>query len=103
MLFRSRPAIKDPLTSVDQYDKIILCYPIWWHTAPMTVGTFLETYDLTGKKIYPVSQLASMDSSQYEESVVFIKDCAKGAVVEEGIFTKDNTAIQTYVNQIISE
>lgn len=99
----ARPAIKDPLASVAQYDKIILCYPIWWHTAPMTVGTFLETYDLTGKKIYPVSQSASMDRSQYEESITFIKGCAKGAAVDEGIFSKDNTAIQTYVNRIINE
>ena len=99
----ARLAIKDPLASVAQYDKIILCYPIWWHTAPMTVGTFLESYDLTGKKIYPVSQSASMDRSQYEESVTFIKDCAKDAVVDEGIFSKDNTAIQTYVNRIINE
>lgn len=99
----ARPAIKDPLASVAQYDKIILCYPIWWHTAPMTVGTFLESYDLTGKKIYPVSQSASMDRSQYEESVTFIRGCAKGASVEEGIFSKDNTAIQNYVNKIIND
>ena len=99
----ARPAIKDPLASVAQYDKIILCYPIWWHTAPMTVGTFLESYDLTGKKIYSVSQSASMDRSQYEESVTFIRGCAKGASVEEGIFSKDNTAIQNYVNKIIND
>lgn len=99
----ARPAIKDPLASVAQYDKIILCYPIWWHTAPMTVGTFLESYDLTGKKIYSVSQSASMDQSQYEESVTFIRGCAKGASVEEGIFSKDNTAIQNYVNKIIND
>ena len=50
----ARPAIKNPLASVSQYEKIVLCYPIWWHTAPMTVGTFLESYDLSGKMIYPV-------------------------------------------------
>lgn len=48
----------------------------------MTVGTFLETYDLTGKTIYPISQSASMDVSQYNQSVEFIKECAKGAVVD---------------------
>lgn len=99
----ARPAIKDPLASVAQYDKIILCYPIWWHTAPMTVGTFLENYDFTGKKIYPVSQSASMDRSQYEESVAFISGCAKGATIDNGIFSKDDTAIQKYVDQIVRE
>lgn len=45
----ARPAIKNPLKSIAQYDKIVLCYPIWWHTAPMTVGTFLQAYDFTAK------------------------------------------------------
>ena len=99
----ARPAIKDPLQSVAQYDKIIVCYPIWWHTAPMTVGTFLESYDLIGKKIYPVSQSASMDKSQYDESVTFIKGCAKGATVDDGIFSKNTTEIQTYISRIINE
>ena len=99
----ARPAIKDPLQSVAQNDKIIVCYPIWWHTAPMTVGTFLESYDLIGKKIYPVSQSASMDKSQYDESVTFIKGCAKGATVDDGIFSKNTTEIQTYISRIINE
>lgn len=94
----ARPPIKSPLASVAQYDKIVLCYPIWRHTAPMTVGTFLEHYDLTGKTIYPVSQSASMDKSQYEESLAFIRGCAKGATVDGGIFSKDNTAISKYIN-----
>lgn len=99
----ARPAIRDPLASVEQYDKIIICYPIWWHTAPMTVGTFLESYDWTGKTIYPVSQSASMDTAQYDESVTFIRGCAKGAVIGEGIFSKDTTAIENYVNRIMNE
>lgn len=93
----ARPPIKDPLSSVSQYSKIVICYPIWWHTAPMTVGTFLEKYDLSGKNIYPISQSASMDVSQYEQSVSFIRECAKGAVVDNGIFSKDNSEIQAYI------
>ena len=97
----ARPPIKDPLVSVAQYDKIVLCYPIWWHTAPMTVGTFLENYDWTGKTIYPISQSASMDASQYHQSVEFIKECAKGAVVDDGLFTKDNAVIQSYIAETV--
>jgi len=96
----ARPAIKNPLASVSQYEKIVLCYPIWWHTAPMTVGTFLESYDLSGKMIYPVSQSASMDRTQYEQSVTFIRACAPGAVVDDGIFSKDNATISTYITEM---
>lgn len=95
----ARPAIKNPLESVAEYDKIVLCYPIWWHTVPMCVGTFLESYDLSGKTIYPVSQSASMDEDQFTQSVDFVKDCAKGADVQEGLFAEfgDEGAITEYV------
>ena len=95
----ARPAIKNAPKSIAQYDKIVLCYPIWWHTAPMTVGTFLEKYDFTGKTIYPVSQSASMDRSQFEESVAFVKSNAKGATVDDGLFTTNSSRIADYVNQ----
>lgn len=94
-----RPPIKNSPESLDEYDKIVICYPIWWHTAPMCVVTFLEKYDLQGKTIYPVSQSASMERSQYEESLAFIKDCAKGATVDDGIFSKDNAAISNYITE----
>lgn len=97
----ARPKVKEPLTSIAEYNKIILCYPIWWHTAPMTVGTFLESYDFTGKSIYPISQSASMSVSQYEESVAFIKNCAGGAMVDDGIFTKNNEEIKKYIENTV--
>ena len=67
----------------------------------MTVGTFLESYDWTGKTIYPISQSASMDSSQYDESIEFIKKNAKNAVVDSGIFSANSKDIQNYVETII--
>lgn len=95
----ARPSIKNPPESLDGYEKIVVCYPIWWHTAPMCVGTFLEKYDLQGKMIYPISQSASMDEDQFAESVEFIKACAKGAKVQEGLFVDadDTGAVADYV------
>lgn len=99
----ARPVVKNPPEDVSEYDKIVVCYPIWWHTAPMCVGTFLEKYDLQGKTVYPVSQSASMDEDQFAESVQFVKDCAKGANVEEGLFVDadDDEAVTKYVEETI--
>jgi len=99
----ARPSIKNPPESVSEYDKIVVCYPIWWHTAPMCVGTFLEKYDLQGKTVYPVSQSASMDEDQFAESVQFVKECAKGADVKEGLFADadDNETVTKYVEETI--
>lgn len=50
----ARPEIKGYLADVSQYDRIFVCFPCWCGTAPMCVFTFLEHYDLTGKKIIPL-------------------------------------------------
>lgn len=38
---------------IDQYDTILLGFPIWWYDLPMPVWTFLEGCDLSGKTIIP--------------------------------------------------
>lgn len=48
----ARPAINGDLSKVSDYDRIYLGYPIWWGTAPRIIQTFLESYDLSGAKIY---------------------------------------------------
>lgn len=97
----ARPPLLNPLPSLDDYAKVVLCYPIWWHTAPMTVGTFLESYDWSGKTIYPISQSASMSTSQFEESLAFVRGCAKNAVVDNGLFTKSESAITEYISNTV--
>ncbi len=47
----ARPALKNTVADMAQYDVIFLGYPIWWYTAPMAVGTFAESYDFSGKTI----------------------------------------------------
>lgn len=48
----ARPAIKGK-ASLENYDTIFLGYPNWWGDMPMVVYTFLDTYDLSGKKVIP--------------------------------------------------
>lgn len=38
---------------IDQYDTILLGFPIWWYDLPMPVWTFLEGCDLSDKTIIP--------------------------------------------------
>lgn len=49
----SRPAIKNRVENMAQYDTIFVGYPIWWYIAPTIINTFLEQYDFTGKTIVP--------------------------------------------------
>ena len=83
-----RPEISNLPESIDEYDIIMIGYPIWWHTAPMIIGSFLESYDLSGKEIYPFTQSASMDTEQFENSIAFVKESASGAAVHDGLFVR---------------
>ena len=49
----ARPAISGSVTNMEQYDTILLGYPIWHGEAPRIISTFLESYDFSGKTILP--------------------------------------------------
>lgn len=87
----ARPAIQNPLSAeiVSQYDTVLVGFPIWWHTAPMIIGTFLESYEWSSNvEIYPFFQGAVNTSTEYyNNSMEFVRECAKGATVYEGLYT----------------
>ena len=96
----ARPAIANLPDSIDEYDTILIGYPIWWHTAPMIIGTFLESYDLSNVDIYPFTQSASMDTEQFNNSVEFVRDNAGRANVHDGLFAEpsDTETIDGYLS-----
>ena len=52
-LLNLRPELAVKPDNLDDYDTIYVGYPIWWFNAPMAIGSFLESYDLSGKTIIP--------------------------------------------------
>lgn len=48
-----RPELKNKNINIADYDTIFLGYPIWWGEIATPVYTFLDEYDLSGKKIAP--------------------------------------------------
>ena len=49
----ARPEIAGRVDNMDDYDTIIVGFPIWWGVAPRIVETFLEGYNFDGKTIIP--------------------------------------------------
>ena len=97
----ARPAIADLPESIEEYDTILIGYPIWWHTAPMIIGTFLESYDLTGVEGYPFTQSASMDTEQFDNSIAFVRENVQEANVHDGLFARpsDTETIDAYLSE----
>ena len=76
----ARPKLTGHLENMASYDVVFLGYPNWWGTMPMPVFTFLEEYDLSGKKIVP---FCTHEGSGLGRSVSDIKkSCPKSTVVE---------------------
>lgn len=46
-----RPPLADTDANIQDYDEILIGFPIWWYVAPTIINTFLEAYDFSGKKI----------------------------------------------------
>lgn len=55
----ARPAIKNAADDMESYDIVFIGCPVWWHTAPMIISTFTESYDLKGKIVVPFCTYAS--------------------------------------------
>ena len=49
----ARPSIANPRTSISDYDTVLVGSPIWNNRAPMIMSTFMESFDFSGKTLYP--------------------------------------------------
>ncbi|MBQ8161089.1 MAG: NAD(P)H-dependent oxidoreductase [Clostridia bacterium] len=78
----ARPELKQYPDTIDGYDTIFVGFPNWWGTMPMCVYTFLEHFDLTGKKIVPfcTNEGSGMGRSERE-----LKKICRGAAVASGL------------------
>lgn len=100
----ARPAVSNETydkINMSEYDKVFVGFPIWWHTAPMVIGTFLEHYTWSvDVEIYPFFQGASNSNDEYyTNSMAFIRGSASGATVKEGLYAAatNTNAIDTYL------
>lgn len=78
----ARPELSAYMEDLSGYDTVFVCFPCWCGTAPMCVFTFLEHYDLSGKKIVP---LCTNEGSAMANSVSHIRAACPGAQVTEGL------------------
>ena len=48
----SRPEVKNKVSNLNDYDTILIGFPVWWDLAPTIINTFIEENNLENKKIY---------------------------------------------------
>lgn len=77
----SRPAIKEKLANMADYDVIFVGFPIWWYVAPTIIDTFLESYDFAGKTVVP---FATSGGSGMGKTVAVLEKVAPKANFKPG-------------------
>ena len=79
-----RPEIVVDITQEQMagYDTVFFGFPVWWYDLPMSMWTFLESYDLSGKTIIPF--FSHEGSSNGASALPTIETLATGATVRSG-------------------
>ena len=92
----ARPALKNTVADMAQYDVIFVGYPIWWYTAPMAIGTFAESYDFSGKTVITFCTSGGIPIS---DSSADIHRWFKNANIIEGIraYPDDTAATERWL------
>lgn len=75
-----RPAVANPPSQewINQYDRIYVGSPCWWHQPAMVVCTFLETYDLSKHVVIPFFTYGA--TTYLNESMQKIYKCTPNSV-----------------------
>lgn len=84
----ARPELSSKVENMEQYQTVILGYPIWWGDMPMALYSFLDEYDLSGKTVLPFcthggSGLCGTDKNIQQEE--------KDAKVADGLAISDSS------------
>jgi flavodoxin len=90
-----RPELLSTKENFNEYDIIVIGYPIWWYTCPMVIFTFLEQYDFKGKTILP---FCTHEGSGLSTSVEDIKKSVPTAIVKEGLAIRGSKVKESDTN-----
>ena len=64
-----RPELDDSNAHIENYDEIVLGFPIWWYVAPTIINTFLESYNLKGKTVIPFATSGGSGTGKTNEKL----------------------------------
>ena len=88
----ARPQLAGQIEATDQYDTILLGYPIWWGESAWPVDSFVENNDFTGKTVIPFATSASSglgDSGQLLADMAGTGDWQEGMRFRSGVDAAD--------------
>lgn len=60
-----KPSVRDKVNNIEDYEVVILGFPVWWYKEPTIIDAFIDENNLEGKKVYVfvTSAESSVDGS----------------------------------------
>ena len=80
--------IADRVQNLDEYDLILIGFPVWYYGAPNIIETFVKSYDFSGKK---VALFATSGGSDITKAPGKLQPLMKGEIVGSKLFRPDES------------
>ena len=94
------PQIKDLGVDVNNYGRILLFFPIWWYTFPMSVGTLFEQLKGYKGEIVLFENSYTNDAKYVGNSLKNIKTIDSNLNVMQGLFNKSVKEHVDFINNL---
>ena len=78
--------IADRVANFDEYDMVLIGFPVWYYAAPNIIETFVKSYDFSGKK---VALFATSGGSDITKAPAKLQSLMKGEIVGAKLFEAD--------------
>ena len=78
--------IADRVANFDEYDMVLIGFPVWYYAAPNIIETFVKSYDFSGKK---VALFATSGGSDITKAPATLQPLMKGEIVGAKLFEAD--------------
>jgi flavodoxin len=81
----------------DEYELVLIGFPIWYGCAPNVVNSFCSGYDFTGKK---VALFATSGGSGIGKTKEKLQPFVKGAGILDAILVSDGDDLVSYAEKV---
>ena len=92
-----RPPVLNKVSNINEYNTVIIGFPVWWYTAPTIINTFIEENNLEGKNVYV---FVTSGGSGSEESFRDLKNTYSNINFISSKRFRGNESKEEYINWI---
>lgn len=96
----AHPELATHIENLEEYDTVFLGFPNWYGDMPMAVYSFLDEYDLAGKKIYLFN---SSGGGGVRNAYSEVSDLEPDAGVDKNIFSVSHSQVSELTDQDMLE